>query len=362
MLRRKLALVFGSLLVLLLATAVGAIWLLQGVLGELRHLSTQAWVAMDEANLLSTSISQVEIELYGLELGKQRELDPLLDALEAMQEGVRRLDALYVTHEPDNDPLLRSIREKMPAFTASVAALATAQDQGWAEGHRRAALGSAIELRQETLELGRRVKRHAEEEQAALTSRFRALVLGLTAVFLVLINVSVVAVLKMAGMVLRPVEKLIEATRALGAERYDARVEVDQDDEFGELAQAFNGLAAQLEANEKRKLEMMGQVALTLNHELNNAASIIELQLQLLSKQAVGNPALEKCARQIRQSLGRMTQTAEALKHVRRIVLTDYVTGVKMLDLAKSTSADDDDEADGAASERPVEAAGSSGP
>ena len=105
-----------------------------------------------------------------------------------------------------------------------------------------------------------------------------------------------------------------------------------------ELAHAYNNLAAQLQANEQRKLEMLGQVALALNHELNNAAEIIELQLQLAGRQSSGNPSLEKCARQIRDSLNRMTRTVDLLKQVRRIVLTDYVSGVKMLDLERSAS------------------------
>jgi hypothetical protein len=35
-----------------------------------------------------------------------------------------------------------------------------------------------------------------------------------------------------------------------------------------------------------------------------------------------------------------MTHTVEALKRVRRIVLTDYVEGVKMLDLQRSVEED----------------------
>ena len=35
-----------------------------------------------------------------------------------------------------------------------------------------------------------------------------------------------------------------------------------------------------------------------------------------------------------------MTATLESLKHIKRIVLTDYIAGVKMLDLHRSTQAD----------------------
>jgi hypothetical protein len=41
---------------------------------------------------------------------------------------------------------------------------------------------------------------------------------------------------------------------------------------------------------------------------------------------------------QIHESLARMTVTLERLKHVRRIVLTDYTEGTKMLDLERSVA------------------------
>lgn len=165
---------------------------------------------------------------------------------------------------------------------------------------------------------------------------FRNRVLALSLMFLVVMNVSFFVLLRTAGMVLRPIDALIDATRHLGREHFDYRVQIEQADEFGELARAYNGLAAQLQANEQRKLETLGQVALTLNHELNNAMATIELQLQLLRRQPALGPAAEKYARQIHGSLDRIHGTLESLKHVRRIVLTDYVSGVKMLDLERS--------------------------
>ena len=338
LLRRKLVWIFGSLVSLLLATAIGAIWTLQGVLRELHHLDTHAWAIIEESNKLATTVSMIEIELYELEIGEQRHLDQLIELVESMQREVDKVGASYVTHLPENQPVFNRIRDGVPDFAGHVAALGTAQDPEWAAQHRREARSVAVRLRRDILALSRSVGAHGENEQADLTDRFRWLVLGLTVVFLAVINISIVALLRMTGMILKPVEKLVQATRELGKERFDYRVDLDQKDEFDELAHAYNNLAAQLQANEQRKLEMLGQVALALNHELNNAAEIIELQLQLASRQSSGNPSLEKCARQIRDSLNRMTRTVELLKQVRRIVLTDYVSGVKMLDLERSAS------------------------
>ena len=341
MLRRKLVIIFASLVALMLVTAVGAIWALQDVLKDLRHLDTESMAVVEEANNLATTISLVEIQLYELELGRTRHLDSLIELVESMEQQTAAVNNSYVAHLPENAPALEQIRKELPDFRSHVAELSTAQDALWAAQHRRDALTAAVQLRQDILTLGRNVRAHGAREREALTARFRTLVLGLTIVFLLVINVSIIVLLRMAAMVLRPVEKLVQATRELGQEHFSYRVELDQKDEFDELAQAYNNLAGQLQANERRRLEMLGQVALTLNHELNNAISIIELQLQLLGRQASGNPALEKCARQIHECLDRMTRTVESLKHVRRIVLTDYVSGVKMLDLERSVEEGD---------------------
>ncbi|MCX5690753.1 MAG: HAMP domain-containing protein, partial [Planctomycetota bacterium] len=125
-------------------------------------------------------------------------------------------------------------------------------------------------------------------------------------------------------------------SRMLAAERFDHRVTVDEQDEFGELARAYNYLASQLQASEEHKAEALRQLAVTLNHGLNNAMSIIELQLGLLDRQSGGNPAHAAHLREIRTSLGRMTDIVASLKQIRRVVLTDYLPGQKMVDLERS--------------------------
>lgn len=164
----------------------------------------------------------------------------------------------------------------------------------------------------------------------------RHVVIGITFVFVIVINLSVIILLRMASMVVRPVDKLVEATRALTDRRYDFRVRLEQRDEFDELAGACNALAERLQADEQRRMEIVGQVALAMNHEINNAIAIIELQLRLLSRQPPDGPGYQRCLTQIHQSLGRMTEKVQALKTARRIVLTDYLPGMKMLDLEKS--------------------------
>jgi len=186
------------------------------------------------------------------------------------------------------------------------------------------------------------VKQHADAPAfiGAELVRFRWIVLGLGIVFLVLINLSVVLLLRAAGQVLRPVDKLVAATRELALEHYDHRVQLEEDDEFDRLAEAYNSLAEHLRQTEKQRMNVLAQVGLTLNHELNNAMATMELQLGMLGRGASGDLQAERRLRTIHESLNRMKETVQSLKSVRRIVLTEYSPGMQMLDLAQSLRED----------------------
>jgi len=174
------------------------------------------------------------------------------------------------------------------------------------------------------------------QASAEAVAHCRRIIIGLSLCFVIVINLAVVILLRTGSMILRPVDKLVEATRALAEGRYEFRVQLDQRDEFDELARAYNALAERLQSDQRRQMETLGQVALATNHEINNAISIIELQLRQIERGSQAAPATQRCLTQIHESLKRMTQTVQALKSIRRIVLTDYVPGVKMLDLERS--------------------------
>jgi methyl-accepting chemotaxis protein len=337
MLRRKLLLNLGPVVVLLLATAVVAIWQLQGFLRDLNRINTDSWLVVDQVNELSIKINAIEVDLYELRLGKQRHLDNLIDEIQSAQQIVESLRGHVALHQPESEPYFSRISSEMPTFRQQVALLATAQDPGLAAQYNEVALGAAVSLRESTLPLSRFIRAQAHADQLSMLSWFRWFVLGLSIVFLLVINVSVIVLLRMGSMILQPVEKLLEATRQLRAERFEYRVTIDQNDEFDELGRAYNSLAEQLQRNEQKRLETLAQAAVTMNHELNNAISIIDLQLALLSRQnTAGSPSFAKCLRQIQDCLQRITQTVQSLKNIRRIVLTDYAPGTKMLDLQRS--------------------------
>jgi signal transduction histidine kinase len=190
-------------------------------------------------------------------------------------------------------------------------------------------------------------REHIAREQASQAGAFRWLVLGLTLAALVMVNVAVLVLFRITTMIVKPVASLVEGSRELAAERFEHRVPVGLSDEFGELAHAYNRLAERLQANEARKAETLRQLAVTLNHGLNNAMGIIELQLGMVDRESVGNPVLARHLREIRAVLARMGHIVSSLKNIRRVVLTDYAPGLQMVDLERSVEVETSPETPG---------------
>jgi signal transduction histidine kinase len=341
MLRRKFILVLAPLVGLLVLTAVLAVWSLQRLLRDFDHINTEAWQVVERVNQFSIKVHDIELQLHRIQRGEERHLDALILAVENARTIVSELDGHYVMHEPEVEANFQSILHRLPDFERHVGALATTEDPGIRHARAEAFLQSASQLRHDTLPLSRHVRMHARMEQEELVSGFRWVLLGLTILFLIVINASVIILLKMAGMILRPVAKLVDATRQIGQDRLDHRVSIEEHDEFGELATALNEMARRLGENEQRRMELLMMAARTLNHELNNCITIIQMQLQLMGRQTRGSGMAEDRLKEIGDSLQRMNRTVASLLQIRRIVLTDYTPGVKMLDLERSVCADE---------------------
>lgn len=348
MLRQKLLTRVGLLICAFVLGAVVAIWVLQDVLHDVDTANSDARILMDGIQGVESAVTRIEasrtVELAaGSDIGARPGADDVRQAVSDLDKSMRELAA---------HPLIRSqaqadrpsadvagatsaaygrLAALLPAFVAAY----SPPDSGQTVAARDAA-GLATRMHAAISELGVSLRQQVAAEQMHVARYFRGIVLVLTLAALAMVNIAVIVLLRTAQMVLRPVGALVEGSRQLAAERFDHRVQVDQGDEFGELARAYNHLAERLQANEERRAETLRQLAVTLNHGLNNAMSIIELQLGLLDRQSGGNPTLRNHLREIRGCLGRMTDIVASLKHIRRVVLTDYAPGQKMVDLERS--------------------------
>ncbi|BAS29258.1 sensor histidine kinase [Limnochorda pilosa] len=87
---------------------------------------------------------------------------------------------------------------------------------------------------------------------------------------------AVLASLVLSNWIARPVHHMLSASRRIAQGRYSERVPVGDRDEVGQLAESFNAMAATLEETERRRLELIGNVA----HELRTPVANLEGYLE----------------------------------------------------------------------------------
>lgn len=341
MLRKRLMATLGGLVCVLIAASVIGLWLLQSVLDDLATTNFEVEKVLTNTNELGEALTLLEAELHTFDPSSLVRFEKLIIAIGEMSSQL-------TTHEmaPHQSELAGGGYERVatlaPIFMELASAAAHARDIRTAAVRSEEARAAAAAIRTEVATIRQMAREHVADERARITNRFRNTVVGLTVAALALANIAIFMLIRAANLVLEPVGRLVEASRRLADEDFKHRVTLDRNDEFGELAAAYNHLAAQLESNEQRKVETLRHLALTLNHELNNVINIIELQIGQLDRSRHDDPDLTARLQQIQANLERMTGVVKSLMNVRRVVLTDYVPGQKMLDLKRSTQDVDD--------------------
>ncbi len=325
------------MIVLFAVLAIGSVLLLDRLVGEIDDIKATTTTYISQLHDLGGHVTAVESALYAAD-PQTLPAAEMSQAAADMRIVIGRLGDVALEW-PEHSPapgLAGRLVETVPAFADQVDALARLSDVQSFAAARDPVLRSHVAIQTDVLELTRLSRAFAADSQTAITSRFRWIVLGVAVASILVVNVSILVVLRTVGLVLRPMEQIIAATSIWARERFDHRIVLDQPDEFGQLARALNQMADRLEVSELRKIETLQQTARMLNHELNNALAIISLQVQLLDRARDASPELKDRLDRIRACLARMTNTVDLLKQVRRIVLTDYVPGEKMLDLPRS--------------------------
>jgi len=82
----------------------------------------------------------------------------------------------------------------------------------------------------------------------------------------------------LAAYVRRPIMRLVTGARQLESGRFDTRIEVPHADELGELAQAFNRMAARLEEVEQMRRQWVADTS----HELRTPLAVLRAQIESL--------------------------------------------------------------------------------
>ncbi len=95
---------------------------------------------------------------------------------------------------------------------------------------------------------------------------------------LLMLLVAAAISLPLARLLVRPLKKLAAATSHLSSGRYDIRVPVDSDDEFGHLSRDFNALALSLDKNEHARRQFVADIS----HELRTPLAILKGEIEAI--------------------------------------------------------------------------------
>ena len=124
----------------------------------------------------------------------------------------------------------------------------------------------------------------ANATQTAFTDAMRRALIAAT--LIAIATATVVSVL-VAARIVRPITALARAARRIAGGDYAERVPVDEPVELAELAMSFNEMAGSLEATERRRLQLVGDVA----HELRTPLTTLDGYLEGLEDGVVAPSA-----------------------------------------------------------------------
>lgn len=111
----------------------------------------------------------------------------------------------------------------------------------------------------------------------AITAAFReAVTQGLVVASVAAILMAVLASLFVTRRIVGPLQRLAAASQRIADGHYAERVPVTSRDELGDVARSFNAMATTLEATERRRRELIGDVA----HELRTPIATLEGYLE----------------------------------------------------------------------------------
>ncbi|WP_418301778.1 ATP-binding protein [Lysinibacillus fusiformis] len=102
---------------------------------------------------------------------------------------------------------------------------------------------------------------------------------------LVMIVLSLLAMLLFAKALIRPITKLTAATQQLAHEKFDTVLDIDRNDELGQLATSFNIMTEKLQENDRMRKEFISNVSHDFQSPLLNIQGYVDLLKNPLLKE-----------------------------------------------------------------------------
>lgn len=285
-LARKTMLRLGALTGALLAAGAAAIW----GLTMLQHMAATTREEFEEFR----SIHRVERHVWAASLevvSKHRddavkELDQALDALESFEEfqesGVTELDESHASREQQ---LAQLTTKSLQAIRAS---LQSQDDADAFTPEQEKVIFAALQSLSELVDEFERVVSIVHDHTA---TRFRWVLIGLVALFVLFLATAVAIVFRHYQDVIEPLRYIRDGVRRVAGGELSTRLSLRGDAEFTELQTDFNRMAGELEslyrnletrvAEQSRQLAVserlasVGFLAAGVAHEINNPLAIM---------------------------------------------------------------------------------------
>jgi signal transduction histidine kinase len=170
--------------------------------------------------------------------------------------------------------------------------------------------------------------------EAATLAAFRdAIRTALLAALASALVAAVVVAVALASRIATPVTRLVAAARRIAAGQYAERVPPSDAGEVGQLAATFNAMAGSLEETERRRIQLVGDVA----HELRTPLATIDGYLEGL-EDGVVSPTSETWAL-LRAETGRLTRLVGELSELWRAESRELSLDIERMDAAEVAAA-----------------------
>ena len=152
---------------------------------------------------------------------------------------------------------------------------------------------------------------------------------ALLAASVIAIASAAVVSLAVAARIARPIGTMASAARRIAGGHYAERVAAAEPDELGELAESFNAMASSLEMTERRRLQLVGDVA----HELRTPLTTLDGYLEGL-EDGVIEPT-DETWRLLRSETRRLTLLVNDLADLWRAEANQLVLDIGEVDLVE---------------------------
>jgi two-component system sensor histidine kinase BaeS len=164
--------------------------------------------------------------------------------------------------------------------------------------------------------------------EATLIAFTDAMRQALLAATVIAVLTAAVLSLFVAARIARPIAGLAEAARRVAGGHYGDRVDTDEPGELGELAASFNEMAGSLEATERRRLQLVGDVA----HELRTPLTTLDGYLEGLEDGVIAPSA--QTWHLLRAETARLTRMVNDLSELWRAEAHQLPLAIEPVDAA----------------------------